>query len=194
MLKFPRFFCKFVVVVVVVDVAVVVVLGVIVVVVVVFLFVVVVVVVVKVAVIIVAGFVSDGVGALVVRVGVQVGIISITPGVITILVDSNDKIVDGELHHRNDVCHAYGKHIGLCTNNMAFVIVLETMLIIMVSSTPSISKLTSTIIVPMIVWHGPPYGCGHSMGVCLICLAWTPYGCGHPMGVCLICLAWAALW
>ena len=26
------------------------------------------------------------------------------------------------------------------------------------------------------VWHGPPYGCG------------------RPVGVCLICLAWAALW
>ena len=23
------------------------------------------------------------------------------------------------------------------------------------------------------VWHRPPYGCGHSMGVCLICLAWA---------------------
>jgi len=172
MLEFPRFFCKFVVVVVVVDVAVVVVLGVIVVDVVVFLFVVVVVVV-KVAVVVVVVFVSDGVGALVVRVGVQAGIISITPGVIIILVDSDNKIVDGELHHRNDVCHAYGKHIGLCTNNMAFVIVLETILISMVSSTLSISKLTSTIIVPMIVWHGPPYSCGHSMGVCLICLAWA---------------------
>ena len=170
MLEFLVFFCKFVVVVVVVDVAVVVVVGVIVVV-VVFLFVVVVVV--KVAVVVVVVFVSDGVGALVIRVGVQAGIISIPPGLIIIPVDSDNKIVDGELHHRNDVCHAYGKHIGLCTNNMAFVIVLETILISMVSSTLSISKLTSTIIVPMTVWHGPPHGCGHSMGVCLICSAWA---------------------
>ena len=131
-------------------------------------FVVVVAVVVKVVVVVVVVFVSDGVGALVVRVGVQAGIISITPGVIIILVDSDDKIVDGELHYRND---AYGKQIGLRTENMAFVIVLETMPISMVSSTLSISKLTSTIIVPMIIWHGPRYGCGHSVGVCLICLA-----------------------
>ena len=91
-------------------------------------------------------FVYDGVNASIVGVGVQAGIISITPGVIIILVDSDDKIVDGELHYRND---AYGKQIGLCTENMAFVIVLETILISMVSSTLSISKLTSTIIVPM---------------------------------------------
>ena len=104
------------------------VLGVIVVVAVVFLFVVVVVVV-KIAVVVVIVFVYDGVNAFIVGVGVQAGIISITPGVIIILVDSDDKIVDGELHYRND---AYGKQIGLCTENMAFVIVLETILISMV--------------------------------------------------------------
>ena len=166
----PWFLGDIVVVVVVIDVATVVVFGVIVVGVVVFLFVVVVVVV-KVAVVVVV-FVSDGVGALVIRVGVQVCIISITPGVIIILVDSDDKIVDGELHHRNDFCHAYGKHIGLCTNNMAFVIVLETIEISMVSSTLSISITT---IVPLTV-------------------CWPSYDCGHCMGLCLICLAWAALW
>ena len=80
---------------------------------------------------------------------------------------------------------------------MAFVIVPETILISMVSSTLSISKLTSTIIIPMIIWHGPRYGCGHSMGVCLICLAWaalrlrppcglvlTMFGMGRPMVTC----------
>ena len=81
--------CEFVVVVVIVDVAIVV--GVIVVV-VVFLFVVVVV---KVAVVVVGVFASDGVGALVDRVFVQVDIISITPGVIITLVDADDKIVTG---------------------------------------------------------------------------------------------------
>ena len=101
--------------VVVVDVAVVVVLGVIVVDVVVFLFVVVVVVVVKVAVVVVVVFVRGGVGALVIRVGVQVGIISMTPGGFILLVDFDDEIVHGELHHRNGFCHACGKHIGLCT-------------------------------------------------------------------------------
>ena len=45
----------------------------------------------------------------------------------------------------------------------------------------------------MIIWHGPRYGCGHSMGVCLICLAWAVLWLRCPMGVCLICLAWAAL-
>ena len=59
---------------------------------------------------------------------------------------------------------------------MAFVIVLETILISMVSSTLSISKLTSTIIVPMIIWHGPRYGCGESMGVL------NMFGMGRPMG------------
>ena len=121
-------FVEFVGVVVVVDGAAVAVLGVIVVVAVVFLFVVVVVVV-KIAVVVVIVFVYDGVNAFIVGVGVQAGIISITPGVIIILVDSDDKIVDGELHYRND---AYGKQIGLCTENMAFVIVLETILISMV--------------------------------------------------------------
>ena len=184
-------FLGFVVFVVVVYVATVAVLGVIVVVAVVFLFVVVVVV--KIAVVVVIVFVRRGVGALVIRVGVQVGIISMTPGGFILLVDFDDEIVHGELHHRNGFCHAYGKHIGLCTNNMAFVIVLETILISMVSSTLSISKLTSTIIVPMITWHGPRYGCGHSMSVCLICLAWAVLWLRCPMGVCLICLAWAAL-
>ena len=148
--RISRVVPEFVVVVVVVDVAAVAVLGVIVVVAVVFLFVVVVVVV-KIAVVVIL-FVCDGVNAFIVGVGVRAGIISITPGVIIILVDSDDKIVDGELHYRND---AYGKQIGLCTENMVFVIVLETILISMVSSTLSISKLTSTIIVPMIIWHGP---------------------------------------
>ena len=76
---------------------------------------------------------------------------------------------------------------------MAFMIVLETILITMVSSTLSISKLTSTLIVPMTVWHGPCYGCGHSMAVCLTSLAWAALWLRSPMGVCLICLAWAAL-
>ena len=122
-------FPEFVGVVVVVDGAAVAVLGVIVVVAVVFLFVVVVVVVKIAVVVVVIVFVYDGVNAFIVGVGVQVGIISITPGIIIILVDSDDKIVDGELHYRND---AYGKQIGLCTENMAFVIVLETILISMV--------------------------------------------------------------
>ena len=100
-----------------------------------------------------------------------VGIISMTPGGFILLVDFDDEIVLGELHHRNGFCHACGKHIGLCTKIMAFASVLETILITVVSSTISISKLTSTIIVPMIIWHGPRYGCGHSVGVCLICLA-----------------------
>ena len=151
----------FVVVVVVDDVAVVVVLGVIVVDVVVFLFVVVVVVV-NVAVVVVIVFVRRGVGALVIRVGVQVGIISMTPGGFILLVDFDDEIVHGELHHRNGFCHACGNHIGLSTKIMAFASVLETILIIMVSSTISISKLTSTIVVPHF-----------SMGVCLICLRWA---------------------
>ena len=76
---------------------------------------------------------------------------------------------------------------------MAFMIVLETIVITMVSSTLSISKLTSTLIVPMTVWHGPCYGCGHSMAVCLTSLAWAALWLRSPMGVCLICLAWAAL-
>ena len=168
----------------IVDVAVVVVLGVVVVDVVVFLFVVVVVVV-NVAVVVVIVFVRRGVGALVIRVGVQVGIISMTPGGFILLVDFDDEIVHGELHHRNGFCHACGKHIGLCTKTMAFASVLETMLINMVSRTISISKLTSTIVVPHF-----------SMGVCLICLAcavlWLrqPYGrvlnmfgVGHPMAM-----------
>ena len=167
--------------------AVVVVLDVIVVDVVVFLFVVVVVV--KVAVVVVVVFVRGGVGALVIRVGVQLGIISITPGSFILLVDFDDQIVHGELHHRNGFCHAYGNNIGLCTKNMVFAIVLETILISMVSSTMSISKLTSTIVVLHL-----------SMGVCLICLAcavlwlWQPYGrvlnmfgVGRPM-------ATASLW
>ena len=57
---------------------------------------------------------------------------------------------------------------------MAFVIVLETVLISMVSSTLSISKLTSTIIVPMTVWHGPPYGCGYGR-------VSNMFGIGRPM-------------
>ena len=142
----PVVFERFVIVVVVVDVAVVV--GVIVVV-VVFLFVVVVVVV-KIAVVALVVFVSDGVGALVARTFVQLGIISITPGVIITLVDTDDGIVDGKLHDRNDFCHAYGQRLGLCTENIVFVIVLETVLISMVSSTLSISEQTSTTIVLMI--------------------------------------------
>ena len=47
------------------------------------------------------------------------------------------------------------------------------------------------------VWHGPPYGCGLPMGVCLTCVAWAalwlrpPYGrvlsmfgMGRPMVAC----------
>ena len=163
------FLCGFVVVVIVVDVAVVVFLGIIVVIVVVFLFVVVVVVVKVAVVVVVVVFASDGVSAVVVvGIFVQVDIISFTPGVIIALEDADDRIVGGKLHHRNDFCHAYVQFLGLCTENMAFVIVLETILISMVSSTLSISKLTSPIIVPMTVWHGLPYGCGHSVGVCLI--------------------------
>ena len=168
--------------------AVVVVLDVIVVDVVVFLFVVVVAVV-KVAVVVVVVFVRGGVGALVIRVGVQAGIINITPAGFILLVDFDNEIVHGEPHHRNGFCHACGKHIGLCTKTNAFASVLETKLITMVSSTISISKLTSTIVVPHF-----------SMGVCLICLAcavlWLrqPYGrvlnmfgVGRPM-------ATASLW
>ena len=128
------FFVGFVVVVVVVDVAAVAVLGIIVVVAVVFLFVVVVVVV-KIAVVVVIVFVYDGVNAFIVGVFVQVGIISFTPGVIIALEDADDRIVGGKLHHRNDSCHAYGQCIGLCTENIAFVTVLEPILISMVSST-----------------------------------------------------------
>ena len=201
----PAVFPEFVGVVVVVDGAAVAVLGVIVVVAVVFLFVVVVVVV-KIAVVVVIVFVYDGVNAFIVGVGVQAGIISITPGIIIKLVDSDDKIVDGELHYRND---AYGKQVGLCTDNMAFVIVLETILISMVSSTLSISELTSTAIASMmgiVVISGPFFVIFifitiiTTMGVCLICLAWaapwvrSPYervlnmfGMGRPMAV-------AALW
>ena len=150
--------------------AVVVVLGVIVVDVVVFLFVVVVVVV-KIAVVVVVVFVCGGVGALVIRVGVQAGIISMTPGGFILLVDFDDEIVHGELHHRNGFCHACGKHIGLCTKTMAFASVLETIVITMVSSTISISKLTSTIVVPHL-----------SLGVCSTCLACAVVWLRQPYG------------
>ena len=169
--------------------AVVVVLDVIVVVVVVFVFVVVVVVEVKVAVVVVVVFVRCGVGALVIRVGVQAGIINSTPASFILLVDFDNEIVHGELHHRNGFCHAYGKHIGLCTKNKAFAIVLETLLITMVSSTISISKLTGTIVVPHL-----------SRGVCLICLAcavlWLRQPYGRVLNMCGVGrpMAMASLW
>jgi hypothetical protein len=61
-------------------------------------------------------------------------------------------------------------------------IVLETIVITMVSSTLSISKLTSTLIVPMTVWHGPCYVCGHSMAVCSTSLAWAALWLQSPHG------------
>ena len=86
---------------------------------------------------------------------------------------------------------------------MAFVFVLETILISMVSSTISISELTNTITAPMIcivVISGVVFIIFifiiTTIGVCLICLAWTalclrsPYGrvlnmfgMGRPMAV-----------
>ena len=41
------------------------------------------------------------------RLGVEVDIVSITPGVIIILVDYDDEVMDKELLHKSDVCHAY---------------------------------------------------------------------------------------
>ena len=73
--------------------------------------------------------------------------------------------------------------------------------------------MRQTLHLCMFLLHGPPYGCGLPVGVCLICLAcaalWLrppygacalyvwhgqPYGFSLPMGLCFICLAWAALW
>ena len=48
----------------------------------------------------------DGVGANIVRVGMEAGIVSITPSVIMILVNYDDEVVNEELHHKNDACHA----------------------------------------------------------------------------------------
>ena len=87
-----------------------VVVGVIVVV-VVFLFVVVVVVVVKVAVVVVVVLLSDGVGALVVRVFVQADIISFTPGVVIALEDADDRTVHkqhGICEYARNHCNSYG--------------------------------------------------------------------------------------
>ena len=50
-----------------------------------------------------------------------------------------------------------------------------------------------------------PYGCALNMfgmgrPMALVSLSecayydGPPYSCGHPMGVCLICLAWVAIW
>ena len=51
----------------------------------------------------------DGVAANLVRVGMEAGIVSITPSVIMILVNYDDKVVNKELHHKNDACHTCRK-------------------------------------------------------------------------------------
>ena len=48
----------------------------------------------------------DGAGANIVRVGMEAGIVSITPSVIMILVNYDDEVVHEKLHHKNDACHA----------------------------------------------------------------------------------------
>ena len=41
------------------------------------------------------------------RLGVEVDIVSIAPGVIVRLVHYDDEVMDEELRHKSDVCHAY---------------------------------------------------------------------------------------